>query len=362
MRVLVCPQEFKGSLTASAAARAIASGIRRARPLAEIDVLPLSDGGPGFIDALHAALGGKLRATLVRDPLRRPALAHVLHVGETAYVEAAEANGLWRVAPDERKPWLLTSEGVGHLVGFAGAPGTSRIVVGIGGSATNDAGVGMAYALGAAFHAGSRAVLPLPETFTLIDHVEWKLPDSLTSKSIVVASDVRNPLLGPDGATYVYGPQKGVAEAELAALDDAVGRVAAVIERDLGVEAANRPGAGAAGGLGFGLMAFLDASVRPGFDIVAEATGLMARLAATDRIVTGEGRYDAQSVFGKVTGRVQEAGASAGIPVDILAGASQTEGEPSVHSLVSFAGSEEAAMREAASLLEGLAASVASRW
>ncbi len=305
-RVLAAPQEFKGSASAAQAARAIATGIRRAAPGAEVDECPLSDGGPGFLEVLHAARGGSLLRAAVHDPLGRPKEAEFLVLDDgTAVIEAARANGLALLQPEERDPLRADTYGVGELIARALEKRPRRLVIGVGGSATNDGGAGMARALGARLWDGAGRPLP-PGAAALAEvaRIDWEPPAPLSGVETVVAADVRNPLLGPEGATAVYGPQKGANPAAVDLLEAALTRWAAAVRRSLGFDMAAVPGGGAAGGLAAGLAAFLGARIVSGFELVAQALRLDERMARADVVVTGEGRFDAQSLQGKVTGQV----------------------------------------------------------
>lgn len=325
VRVLVAPQEFKGSLTASSAARAIADGLRQALPVAEFDLLPVADGGPGTVEALVAATGGRLIRTPALDPLGRPVTASWGILGDrtTAIVEMAAASGLVLLAQRELDPRHASTYGTGLLIRAALDAGCTRVIVGVGGSATNDGGTGCAAALGVRFldRAGNR-LGPGGAALAALDHVDVSATDPrLQRTEIVVASDVTNPLVGPEGASAIYGPQKGADAETVAELDAALARLAEVVRRDLGVDLAAAPGAGAAGGLGYGLMVFCHAQMRPGFDVVAQYSGFDQRLAAADLVITGEGRLDAQTAYGKAPAGVARRARAAGKPVLVLAGA-----------------------------------------
>lgn len=359
MRVLVCPQEFKGSLTAREAAEAIRRGVAAADPSAAIDMLPLSDGGPGFIDALHAALPSDLYAVPCRDPLGRAVEGALLVAGDTVFLEAAQANGLGRLSPGELAPLVASTAGVGDLISAALDVSPASIVIGVGGSATNDGGSGMATALGARFLDANDEELPRDvPSLAMLSRIAWGRPSSLRGVDIVVATDVRNPLLGPAGAAAVFGPQKGAGPAEVRAIEAALTVYARVVESTLGVAVAELPGAGAAGGLAAGLVAFLGARISSGFDTVAAATALEARMAEADLIITGEGRYDAQSSMGKVTGRVKAFAEAARIPCLVLAGTASPaiDADAGVRTLAALAQSPEDSMARAAGLLEAIAA------
>ncbi len=319
MRVVVCPDKFAGTLSAPQAAQAIRDGWLRARPADEVRCIPLADGGPGFVEVLHANLGGTLHEITVGDPLGRDVGAQWLQVGDVAYIEAAQANGLARLEPDERDPWRASTAGVGQLI--EAARGCERIIVGLGGSATNDGGRGAVEALGG----------PVP--------------------GLILATDVDSPLLGPDGATYMFAAQKGAATADLPGLEERM-RLWAAQDPQL----AQAPGAGAAGGLGFGLMLLGGVRVS-GFEVVAQAVGLAAACAGADVVITGEGKFDRQSLHGKVV-----SGVRAMAPRLIVLAGQVTVAEPGVeaHGLLDFAGDR--AFTEPAQALADLAQQVAQSW
>jgi len=363
MKILVAPDKFAGTLTAVEAAEAIAEGWRRRAPQDELDLAPMADGGPGFVDVLHAALDGALLAVTVTGPYGEEVPATVLLDGDTAYVEAAQACGLDLTPPDEREPERATSRGVGDLVGAAADAGVGRIVVGLGGSATNDGGAGLLSALGATSEppgALDRGPLPLTD-LTSVDVSAAR--DRLGDVEVVAASDVDNPLLGLTGATKVFGPQKGVAEDRLPALDSALERLAAVTDEKV----ARHQGAGAAGGLGFALL-LLGAHREPGFDIVAKAVRLAERASEADLVLTGEGSFDFQSSSGKVPYGVAKVAEQAIRPCVALAGSvlvgsreMRALGVEAAYSVVDLVGKDRAFAAPAESLA-GLAERVARTW
>ena len=360
MRVLVAPQEFKESLSAGEAAAAIARGIAAVRPGWTVEQLPLSDGGPGFLDALERASGGRALPVPARDALGRPRTARVLELADarTCAVEAAMADGLALIAPAERDAPRAGTEGVGDLIAAALARKPRRLVVGVGGSAASDGGAGMARTLGARFlDAAGRDLAPGATPLATLDRIVWTPPPALDGVETLAATDVTNPLLGPRGATAVFGPQKGASPEQVAAIEAALRRYAAVLERSLGADVGGLPGAGAAGGLAGGLAAFLGARIVSGFEVTAEATGLRERLRRADVVVTGEGSFDAQSLGGKTTGRLRALAGAAGAPCVVLAGRATAEaGE--ARTLAEVEPDASLHMREAAPLLERLAA----RW
>jgi len=368
MRVLIAPDGFSGSLTATEAAAAIAAGWRLGAPADEVEPVALSDGGPGFLDALDACMQGRRIDVTVRDPFGRPIGAHVLLDGTTAYVESAQACGLDLVDSLRRRPELESTAGVGDLVRAAAAAGAARtIVVGLGGSATNDGGAGLLDACGIEMRDGHDQPLePVPARLGDLDHLETRHRWS-PAGDLVAASDVDSPLLGAQGATAVFGPQKGVRPEDVERLDAALAHLVGVVSRDVpgaaGLEA--HPGAGAAGGLGYGLLV-LGARRRSGIDLVLEATRLADRVARADLVVTGEGSFDQQSLRGKVVTGVARLARVGGTPCIVLAGrvalpaaAWEAVGITAAYSVSDEAGSEAASILAPARHLCALAARVA---
>ncbi len=357
MRVLIAPQEFKGSLSAADAARAIADGLRRAQPDWQLDLLPMSDGGPGFIDAMRAAGRNDMAAVAVQDALGRRVLARYLVTRNprVAIVEAAQANGLLHLRPEERDALHADTYGVGEILIEAVRSGPVRLVIGVGGSATTDGGAGMARALGARFtDMAGRDLPPGGAALAELARIDWQRPAAFAGIDVVVATDVTNPLLGPNGAAAVYGPQKGASARDVDILEGALWRCAAVVRRSLGVDFATVPGGGAAGGLAAGLVAFLGARIESGFDVVAGVSGLAERLEGADLVLTGEGSFDGQSVQGKTTGRIREMAAANGKPCVIFAGRAEAEDE-CVRTLLSIEPDAARAMANASPLLAALA-------
>lgn len=356
MRILVAPQEFKGSLAADEAAAAIAAGIHAVHPAWQIDLLPLSDGGPGLLDALRRAVRADTAAVVVHDPLSRRVLGRYLRLRESraAVIEAAQANGLFHLQPHERDALRADSFGVGELIAAAAAESPSALLIGVGGSATTDGGAGALRALGARFFDAAGAELP-PGGGPLarLEQIAWHPPPWLGAFPITVATDVTSPLCGPAGAARLFAPQKGASPAEVQLLEEALERFAAVTRRLTGIDLRTLPGAGAAGGLAGGLHAFLGATIASGFEIVATLTRFHERLAAADLIITGEGRYDEQSLVGKVTGRVVEAARAAGRPVVIFAGQATL---PGARTLATLEPDPTRSTQLAAPLLQELAA------
>jgi glycerate kinase len=324
MRIVVAPQEYKGTLTAEEAAAAIADGVRRAIPECDIDEIPLADGGPGTVRAMVRATGGEFRTTNVRGPMSWKVDAEwgLLPDG-TAVIEMAAAAGLVLVPEEQRNPLIATTYGVGELIRAALDAGSRRIIVGLGGSATNDGGAGMAQALGAKLLDSRARQLALGgEALLELANIDTSgLDDRLAVTTVIGATDVRNPLLGPGGATYVYGPQKGASEEDVPELEAALQNYADVIERDLGIRVHDVPGAGAAGGLGAGLIAFLGAELRPGFELVAKTVHLRQRIRGAELVITGEGRLDEQTQYGKTVRGVATMAREEGVAVIAVPGA-----------------------------------------
>jgi len=332
MRIVIAPNAFKGSLSALEAADAIAEGVRAAAPDADLVLVPIADGGDGTVDALVVATEGERRSLRVRGPLGDPIDAGygVIDTGSTAVIEMAKAAGLALVPPAKRDPRITTTYGVGELLQRAYDEGARHFIVGIGGSATNDGGAGMAQALG--YHLldehghelppGGLALKQLARIHAAGVHANWKQAE------VDVACDVTNPLTGPSGASAVYGPQKGATPEMVMELDAALKQFAEIIRRDLGVDVEQLPGAGAAGGLGAGLVAFTDARLRPGAEMVMEALRLDDRLAGAGLVITGEGRLDSQTArFGKGPAAVARHARQAGIPVVAIGGSIANEAE-----------------------------------
>lgn len=324
MRIVVCPDSFKDCLPAARVAAAMAAGCRRAAPGAEVLELPLADGGEGTVAALVAATGGRLVERRVSGPLGEPVTAAygLLGDGLTAVIEMAAASGLELVPPALRDPRRTTTRGTGELIAAALDAGVRRIVIGLGGSATNDGGTGLASALGARFLGADGADLP-PGGAALarlarIDATG--LDPRLAAAELRAACDVDNPLCGPRGASRVYGPQKGASPADVELLDGALARYAERLRADLGQDVAELPGAGAAGGLGAGLVAFGGASLGSGIDLVLDVVGFDAALDGTDLILTGEGRLDGQTLHGKTIAGVLRRAVRGKVPVVALAG------------------------------------------
>lgn len=300
VKILVAPDKFKGSLSAVEAVAAITRGWKSARPGDLLEAAPIADGGEGFAAALCLALGGEWLHCPVRDPLGREVEARYAWVEKErlAILEMSEASGLWRLQRHELAPLRANTYGTGQLIRAAVERGARKILVGLGGSATTDGGIGMAAALGyETLTSDGEDLEPIPENLTALTRI---VPDAaIELPEIIAACDVQNPLLGPRGTAHVFAPQKGADPKTVAALEMHLENLADVVTTDFGCDFRDKPGAGAAGGIGFGLMSFCGAKMRSGFDVVAEALHLEERIAACDLVITGEGRLDAQTLEGK---------------------------------------------------------------
>ncbi|MCC8194099.1 MAG: glycerate kinase [Deltaproteobacteria bacterium] len=325
MHILIAPDSYKGSLTALEVAEAMEAGAKRVFPEATFDLVPIADGGEGTVDALVAATNGELRETRVKGPMRKPVNAKwgILGDGKTAVIEMATASGLPLLAPDERDALNACTCGTGELVRAALDAGVATIILGIGGSATNDGGMGFARVLGAGFFDASGRELP-PGGAALADLASIDLSGldpRLADVEIRVACDVDNPLCGPRGAAAVFGPQKGASPAQVEQLDAALGVFAKVAAQATGKTAvAETPGAGAAGGLGAGLLYFTGATLMPGVSLVLEAVNFDERVRKADLVFTGEGRTDFQTAYGKAPAGVARAAKKYSLPVVCLSG------------------------------------------
>ncbi len=319
MLIVVAPDSYKGSVSALGVAQAMARGILRVFPEAEVRQIPIADGGEGTVDALVAATGGAIRNAEVTGPLGEKITAHwgILGDGRTAVIEMAAASGLPLVPPAQRDPRITTSFGTGELIRAALDAGLRSIIIGIGGSATNDGGVGMAQALGARFFdAEGHPLPPGGAALARLQTIDLSGIDArLGEAQITVACDVDNPLCGARGASAVFGPQKGATPETVAELDAALAHFADCARQATGRDVALLPGAGAAGGLGAGLMYFTAAKLRPGVEIVLEAVGFADLVEDAAFVVTGEGRTDFQTAFGKAPVGVAKLAKRFGIPV-----------------------------------------------
>jgi glycerate kinase len=324
MWVVVAPDKFKGSLSALDAASALARGVAAAAAGAVVDRVPMADGGEGTVEALVSATGGTFHEAVVTGPLGLPTRARFGLLGDrrTAVLEMAAASGLVLVPPDRRDPSRTTTRGTGELLLAAIENGARRVILGIGGSATNDGGAGLGQALGVRLlDAEGRDLEPGGGALARLARIDPSGLDSrLSGIEVAVACDVDNPLCGPRGASAVYGPQKGADSALVATLDTNLDHFARIVARDLGCAIRDLPGAGAAGGLGGGLVAFASGQLEPGIALVIDAVGLADRLKGADLCLTGEGALDASSAFGKTAVGVARLARTLGIPTIALAG------------------------------------------
>ena len=334
MKVVIAPQSFKGSISALDAAKAMEGGVKRVVSDAETVLVPVADGGDGTLETLVEATNGAIRSATVTGPIGKPVMAEwgALGDGETAMIEMARTSGLALLSLDERDPLRATTFGLGEVIREALDAGFRSFIVGIGGSATNDAGAGMAQALGVRLLDESGNDLP-PGGAALADlhHIDTSGLDARAVEAqFSVACDVSNPLTGPEGASAVYGPQKGATPELVEQLDAALRNFARIVERDIGTSINDVPGSGAAGGLGGGMMAFLGGSLRAGVDIVLDQVGLDDKLEGADLVITGEGQLDFQTVYNKAPIGVAWRARERGIPVVAVSG-SLGQGFEDVH-------------------------------
>jgi len=375
MRILICPDKFAGTLSAPEVAAALAAGWCDGAPADRCVTRPLSDGGPGFVAVLAEALDGRRVPVPTSDPLGRPVIGEILIAGDTAYLESAQACGLQLLAENERDPMRTTSYGLGVLVAAAVEAGARRIVVGLGGSATNDGGAGMLAALGAAPLDDAGYALPYGGA-ALAGAAALDGMPRLRDVELVAATDVDNPLTGLHGASNVFGPQKGASRDQILLLDAALERFASVLTRQLRTcppGLAGLPGAGAAGGLGAAVLA-LGGRCESGIGMVTRLIGLDAALDGTELVITGEGSFDHQSLRGKVVAGVAGAARDRGLPCVVLAGRvsvgrreAAAIGVTEYYSLVDhFGGEEEGGLAEAmfrpAEGLRAIAERLAGQW
>jgi len=341
VKILIAPDKFKGALNAREIAENIAKGLRGTLPDAEIEIVPMADGGEGTAEAICEARSGSWLNCKAHDPIGREIDARYAWIGDgkLAVMEMSEAAGMRRLSESERDPVRAITFGVGEMILDAANRGANEIVIGLGGSATNDGGFGMAKALGFRFFAGAEELTGAVSELTELSRIEapvaanarpartvspasskmqpTRLPPQL---KIIAAVDVQNPLLGENGATRVFGPQKGGTKDELNVLERALTSLADVVAKELGFDYRDKPGAGAAGGLGFGLMSFCSATIRPGFDVVAEAVGLESKMKEIDVVITGEGSLDRQTLEGKTPAGVARLARKLGKKVFAIAG------------------------------------------
>jgi len=354
VRILIAPDKFKGTLSADEVAENIAAGLREVLPEAEIDIVPMADGGEGTAGVISNALGGLWLKCKAHDPLGREIEAQYgwIENRKLAVMEMSEAAGMRRLQPNEYDVDRANTFGVGEMIADAAKRGADEIIIGLGGSATNDGGFGMACALGFQFeqeHEG-KGVSNLITLRRIEKPTDLKLPE------IVAAVDVRNPLLGENGATRVFGPQKGAMPDQIKVLERALAKLADVVAEQFGFDHRNKAGAGAAGGLGFGLMSFCGATIRPGFDVVAESVGLEAKMKDVDLVITGEGSLDRQTLEGKTPAGVSRLARKLGKRVFAMVGRATEDREArelfdGVYQNARAGMSQEENMKKAADLL-----------
>ena len=324
MKIVIAPDSFKDCLTSPDVAKFIELGIRNVFPDASIKLVPLADGGEGTVVTLVTATNGKIFHSKVHDPLMREISAHfgVLGDGKTAVIEMASASGIELLKENERNPWKTTSYGTGELIKHALNKSCRKIIIGIGGSATNDAGTGMLQALGIQFlDANEREIEPGGGALKELVSIKTdKLDQRLKQSKIIIASDVLNPLLGKTGASAVYGPQKGANTDMVRRLEANLQHFADIVRQQQGISVENIPGSGAAGGLGAGILAFLPSEIKPGFDIVKEVVELEKHMQDADLVITAEGKIDSQTAYGKTPAGVAGIAGKYNIPVIAFAG------------------------------------------
>lgn len=329
MRILIAPDKFKGTLNAQEVAQNIAQGLLDVLPDARIEIIPMADGGEGTAEAVCDARGCSWLECKAHDPLGRQINARYGWIDQEklAVMEMSEAAGMRRVSESERDPIRATTFGVGEMIFDASKRGAKEIIIGLGGSATNDGGFGMARALGFRFefkqeqeHDEHEQGQMQARVTALVELKEIRRPTDLALPTIIAAVDVKNPLLGENGATRVFGPQKGASRSDLDNLERALTRLADVVATELGFDHRNEAGAGAAGGLGFGLLSFCDATIRPGFEVVAQAVGLESKMKDADLVITGEGSLDRQTLEGKTPAGVARLARKLGKPVFAIVG------------------------------------------
>ncbi len=324
-KIIVAADSFKGSLSSTAVASAVERGVHAVFPACEVRKVVIADGGEGTVGALVASLGGRIVTLTVSDPLMRPVEARygVVDDGTSAVIEMAAASGLPLLTAGERNPLKTTTYGTGEMIAHALRAGCRRFLVGIGGSATNDAGTGMLAALGFRFLDAAGNALPgCGESLGKIETIDVSgMAEGLAEAQFTVACDVTNPFAGPTGAAYIFAPQKGADAQMVSRLDDGMHRFATVLQRYNGTDVQALAGAGAAGGLGGGFAALLGARLVPGLRMVLDALGFDALLQGADLVITGEGKLDAQTAMGKAPRGVLDAAAAAGVPVVAIGGA-----------------------------------------
>jgi glycerate 2-kinase len=383
MTILIAPDKFKGSLSAREVAENITLGLRDVLTNANIDTVPVADGGEGTAEVVCHTSQGEWMKCNAHDPFGREIEARYAYIDnrQLAVIEMSEAAGMRRLAQNERDPLRATTFGVGEMILDAARSGAGEIIVGLGGSATNDGGFGMARALGFRFFGQDDRPLSVAaatsgvaggqehEITSMVSELakltRIEKPQNLSLPKIVAAADVRNPLLGENGATRVFGPQKGATEEKIDVLERALARLADMVANEFGFDFRNEPGAGAAGGLGFGLMSFCGANMRPGFDVVAEAVDLKSKIKNVDVVITGEGRLDQQTLEGKAPAGVARLARKLGKYVYAIVGRAGEDGAArelfdGVYELTRAGTSEQESIARAAELLRERARELAA--
>jgi glycerate kinase len=322
MKIVIAPDSFKGTNTSIDVCNLIETGILRVFPDADIRKIPVADGGEGTVDAVISAVNGKTDSLEVTGPLGKPVSARFGYFGKTAVMEMAEASGLTLIQPRERNPLRTTTRGTGELLKHLVEKGFTKIILGVGGSATNDGGAGMAQGLGYILaDSTDRPLEPGGAHIGSLGRItDSPLRTGLDRTEIIIAGDVTNPLLGPDGASAVYGPQKGADPETVSVLERNMTDYSKAVETYFGRSFRSIPGAGAAGGLGFGLLAFCDARIQSGIDTVLDIVGFNRLLNDADIVITGEGRIDGQSLKGKVAVGIAQRCRKHNVPVLVIAG------------------------------------------
>lgn len=373
MKIVLAPDSFKESLSALQVAESIERGFKQVLPNAEYVKVPMADGGEGTVQSLVDATGGRIIKKTVTGPLGEAAEAFygILGNDKTAVIEMAAASGLHLVPVNKRNPLITTTRGTGELIAAALEHNVNHIIIGIGGSATNDGGAGVARALGARFlNSDGQEIAEGGGFLNELAAIDLSHLDSrLANVKIEVACDVDNPLIGPKGASAIFGPQKGATPEIVKQLDENLAHYAGIIEKELGVKIADVPGAGAAGGLGGGLLAFMQAELKRGVDIVMEAANLSDIIAGAELVITGEGKIDGQTIFGKTPIGVAKTAKKHGVPVIGIAGnisndsdAVHEYGIDAIFSIVPGAVSLQEAFLHADEFVERTARNIAAVW
>lgn len=363
MKIVIAPDSFKGSASAMEVAKAIEKGIKNYAPDVETVLVPVADGGEGTMDSLVSATGGKTVKVEVKNPLGETIIAEygILGDGKTCVIEMASASGLYLIPEEKRNPLKATTYGTGQLIKKALDDGCRNFILAIGGSATNDGGIGMLQALGMKLldESGKEVGFGGEELDRIVKIDDSEFDDRISKSSFLIASDVQNPLIGPDGASYVFGPQKGATPEMVELLDKKMESWANVVEKVTGISLHNHPGAGAAGGIGGAFQAFFPAEMRRGIDIVIEYTGLSKKLHGADVVFTGEGQIDFQTASGKTPMGVAQEAQKQGIPTIVITGSIGKGidtlyqfGIKSIHSIVNGPMTLGEAMQRAPQLIE----------